>query len=256
MGIAGDRLVDARVLDTIARRRAERAASVPCGLLDENLCEDPGECPLVNDYDCPARIQSEKRAEAARQASAAAKAIEEAAIACGIPRRIWTLIGVGCEGTGLRDTVALRAVRGMTGTFLVLNGPTGTGKTVAACDEAWRQRGRVVKASRIARMSWYDEPRVDALMSAPLLVIDELGVECDDAKGVWRSRLDELCDHRYDAALRTIITTNLPESSVVPGERTLIGLVGARVLKRWQETGVIVSCTGADLRAQMRLEVG
>lgn len=249
MGIGDEERVEwSREIERIRRQRIERSRSVPCGLVDADRCEEPGTCALVHAGDCPLRIRLEAEHAERRRIAALADADRGTAAALGIPERVWGLLGIGCPAVPLADSTAMRAVRGMTGTFLVLTGETGTGKTVAACWAAWHRRGRVVKASRLARMSWYDEARVDAIIAAPMLVIDELGTECDDAKGVWRSRLDELCDARYDSRRPTIITSNLPETSSVPGTRTLSALVGARIWERWMEDGAVVLCVGERLR--------
>ncbi len=242
-------------IERVRDARMARAASVPCALTDAAHCTGPEDCPLGRAPDCPLRLEAEAVSVARRKRQVETEKAEAVAAAAGIPRRLWDRVGVGRDSDDLLDTDALRAVRAMRGTFLVLAGPTGTGKTVAAAWWAWKRRGRFVKASRIARMSWYDEARVDALLSAPALVVDELGTECDDGKGVWRSRIDELFDARYDAALPTVITTNLPEGTMVGGTRTLSGLVGSRIWKRWLETGAVVPCTGADLRATAGEEV-
>lgn len=247
-----ERVEWSREIERLRRYREERARSVPCGLRDADRCEDPGGCALVQAGDCPLRLRLEREAAARRRAEASARAVLDEATRLGIPERVWSLLGIGCQPVALVESTALLAVREMRGTFLVLVGPTGTGKTVAAAWWAWTRRGRVVKASRLARMSWYDEARVDALIGAPALVVDELGTECDDAKGVWRSRLDELCDARYDARRPTVITSNLPETSSVPGERTLSALVGARIWERWLEDGAVVRCVGENLRAVPR----
>jgi DNA replication protein DnaC len=125
-------------------------------------------------------------------------------------------------------------------TLLLLLGPPGTGKTTAA---AWlcRKLGRFVAAADMARMSAYAADGVASLEQGKLLVIDDIGVEYADAKGLFRSQLDAVVSSRFGDRRRTVLTGNigLPEWR----ER-----YGARLLDRAREDGVIVQIKGQSMR--------
>ncbi len=96
---------------------------------------------------------------------------------------------------------------------LVLSGPTGAGKTVAAGWLVAKLEGRMVTAHQISRMDKFSAEAMGPLEAASCLAIDDLGVEYLDPKGVYLSALDGLLNARYAALLRTVITTNLDGAS-------------------------------------------
>lgn len=105
--------------------------------------------------------------------------------------------------------------------WLLLAGPCGTGKThlaAAAANESIR--GRHVKSLFMIvpdlldylRETFnpksevtYDE-RFETIRSVPLLVLDDLGTE--NATSWAREKLYQIVNHRYNAQLPTVITTN------------------------------------------------
>ena len=93
---------------------------------------------------------------------------------------------------------------------LVLSGPAGCGKTVAAAWWAIRQSASpsFVRATTFAASSRYDRETRDAWFEAPALVLDDLGTEYLDAKGSFLVDLDELLDVFYGGAKPLLITTN------------------------------------------------
>lgn len=147
----------------------------------------------------------------------------------GIPRRVWPYI-LG-DKTPM-ETPALAAVRQFVEKkeeyLLVLAGPVGTGKTVAAAVATPRPMV-FVRAAALARMDWYDQAAIDALQDAHHLVIDDLGTEYLDAKGFLAAMVGDLLNVRYDEQRLTIMTTNATVEEWVDryGERTEDRLIEA-----------------------------
>ena len=80
-------------------------------------------------------------------------------------------------------------------------------------------------------------------MHAPVLVVDDLGSEYNDAKGFFSALLDEVIDCRYGAKLPTVITTNLDSSG-------FSARYGARVVDRIREAGRFINCGNTSLRGR------
>lgn len=96
--------------------------------------------------------------------------------------------------------------------FLVLAGGTGGGKTTAAAWIALKGQDAMpgfIRASELERRGRYDKDLRVWLPERTTLVIDDIGAEVLDGKGVFRSFLDEIVDTFYSARRRLIITTNL-----------------------------------------------
>jgi DNA replication protein DnaC len=145
------------------------------------------------------------------------------------------------EAGSLQDTPARASLRGL-GTFLVLSGGAGCGKTVAAAE--WllgKGHGLWLSASALARWKRYDEAEMRRLCDAPALVVDDLGTEYLDDKGNFLALFDELINERYEGARPTVFTTNLAVDAF--RER-----YGARIISRLAEVGRFVTVDGPDLR--------
>jgi hypothetical protein len=164
----------------------------------------------------------------------------------------------------LQVTVARAAVRGAKDICILLGG-AGVGKTVAATArvheeffavENWstydpanyetHPRFRVAmpvwtSAAGLARLDHFSDDAVKPFMWAPLLVIDDLGGEYQDAKGFFLSLLDELVDARYSRKLATIVTSNLDLAAFTTR-------YGVRIVDRIREAGRFVGCGNASLR--------
>lgn len=141
-------------------------------------------------------IESDRKAEAARRARDT-----------GVPPNSANLILFGSPD----QTDAMRALTKVKG-FVCLFGNTGVGKTVAAT--AWllalnAEGCLFVKAAALARWDRYDNAEMERLLTAPRLVIDDLGTEYQDAKGNFMAIFDELVDVRDTHGLPTVATTNL-----------------------------------------------
>lgn len=124
------------------------------------------------------------------------------------------------------------------GWSLVLSGSTGSGKSLAAA--AWlRQVGRDkppnqafkprwLYSSNLARTNIYSAEMLDHFCTVRELVIDDMGSEYMDVKGLLRSTLDNLVEQRCANMLKTIITTNLTpkEFRTRVGERASDRILG------------------------------
>lgn len=188
---------------------------------------------LGSDYHPRTAEQPPEDRRAAREAAWSAR---------GIPARLWPVLHDGAPDEPVgplapRPTPALDAASRFLsptdrGTFLVLSGPVGTGKTLAAAWTAAWNGGRFVKALELLRAGLYPQdpgfwPRLHA---ARFLVVDDLGVEPLDKGGFALSTLEALIDARYDSGRKTLITTNLTPADVK-------ARLGERVWRRLSESG-------------------
>jgi DNA replication protein DnaC len=98
---------------------------------------------------------------------------------------------------------------------------------------------RFIRATDLSRIIFKDEAR--EYESAPLVIVDDLGVEFLSASGAFQSFFDGLIDARYSNALRTIVTSNL-------GAPELEGRYGRRFVDRWRECGWVVELNGKSMR--------
>jgi DNA replication protein DnaC len=158
----------------------------------------------------------------------------------------------------LSDTGPLRHAREFLdgdSVSLVVGGPRGCGKTVAASWAVsqgvapllgWQGCGAplFVDVSRLARVSRYSNDEMDELENASLLAIDDLGMEYNDAKGAFLATLDGLFNARYSNCRRTLITTNLTASRF--RER-----YGERIADRIRESGRFVEIAGESMRGRV-----
>jgi DNA replication protein DnaC len=132
------------------------------------------------------------------------------------------------KSDAFRRTAAVEALA-KAAVLTVLSGGTGTGKTTAAAwwiyswvnepgnwgdvsewGSAPKPRGSVVfvTAAKLARWARYNDDKMDAILRASRLVIDDLGAEFLDAKGAYASLLDEVINERYAHRRPTVLTTN------------------------------------------------
>lgn len=130
--------------------------------------------------------------------------------------------------------------------IVVLAGPKGTGKTLAAvwlaiyCDAL--AKPAFVTAHQLARLARIDEKREDLHDAATeeMLIVDDLGAERTDARAMT-AEVDELVDLFYQGSGMLLVTTNL----TAPQFRKRYGV---RVVDRLAERGVWIQCTGPSLR--------
>jgi IstB-like ATP binding protein len=127
---------------------------------------------------------------------------------------------------------------------IVLAGPVGTGKTVAA---AWWAIGarvafRFVRAAELVRVGRFDA-RWETWLGARALCLDDLGAEYADAKGSFASDMDLLVDTFYADARPMIITTNLDAAAF--RER-----YGERVHDRIRDCATWANVDGTTMRGR------
>lgn len=133
--------------------------------------------------------------------------------------------------------------------WLVLMGPSGIGKSVAAGYGLHRQmragsRCRWQNAASLVREvgSTFDhdaQRRMEQVKHTECLVLDDVGAEhrSDFSAGL----LFEVCQHRHEESLRTIITTNLSIED-------LRARVGSRLYDRIRSAGVFAVGDGRSMR--------
>lgn len=147
--------------------------------------------------------------------------------------------------------------------ILVLSGAVGSGKTIAAvtwlyawvmdkrnwhvADAGPQPVGRClfVTAPQLQRAPRFDVRWVERLTRATRLVVDDLGAEYVDDKGVFTSLVQEVVNERHARRRATLITTNLaaPEFKARYGER---------VADRIRERGRFVVVGSKSLRGAKR----
>lgn len=133
---------------------------------------------------------------------------------------------------------------------MLLCGPPGTGKTVAAAWALAARPGRYVELERLCqlRRERYGDPGETywRCLQAEMLVVDELGAEEDRARGV--ATLHEVIDRRQRCPRRTMLLGNLDASQ-------LRARYDERTLDRLREVAVIRAVTGTSMRPRARKEV-
>jgi len=127
--------------------------------------------------------------------------------------------------------------------ILVLCGGTGCGKTVAAASCIADEGGLAVSAGKLCELrrsrSWDDMAAWERLETARFILIDDVGATSDkDLPSV----LHEIIDKRQ-RVYRTIITSNMTADD-------FRAFVDPRTASRLRESGVIVECSGGDLRGE------
>ena len=146
----------------------------------------------------------------------------------------------------LTETKALSAVTSVLGArairWLVLAGPPGTGKTMAALHALSVRNGLFATSGDLARPRPLDEAKgwtIENARKAELLVIDDLGIEPRTEYAA--AQVEEVvCGREYTGL--TIITTNLASDKIA-------ATYGARVSSRLTgKLGLWASCTGKDER--------
>jgi DNA replication protein DnaC len=130
--------------------------------------------------------------------------------------------------------------------ILVLSGPAGCGKTVAATWWAWNRASYVsfVRSTTFASSSRYNNETRDSWFAAPAFVLDDLGTEYADSKGNYQVDLDELVDVFYGDRKPLIITTNCTLGDFK-------NRYGSRIADRIRECGSWFSISSESLRRKL-----
>jgi len=146
----------------------------------------------------------------------------------------------GHAGSVDAATAAERFVSDPSLQLLVIGGPTGRGKTVAATwiaatlDACWWVSA---KDARVGD-AW-SQARARA-MKAAHLIVDDLGLESSE----WAAKeVGSLIESRFDRGRRTVATTNVPPAMISK-------VYGDRFASRMNQpvAGLYVVCGGTDLR--------
>ncbi len=137
--------------------------------------------------------------------------------------------------------------------FVVLAGDVGVGKSMAAacwlrqmrsihgpCGMQWRHAHQL---ARIAGYGHEDEQKL--LEQCNFLVLDDLGVEFNDAKGFLAATIDSLVYQRHGNRRHTVCTTNLALDD-------FRARYGPRVTDRLKQVGVFLEIAGQSLRTALR----
>lgn len=149
------------------------------------------------------------------------------------------------------------------GVGFCLYGQCGTGKTMLACAILQELLGKVqgkyvamwnvLRAVRKADAFKAETAEYDALTSAPLLVIDEIGVQVGTS--VEESQLMSVLDVRYSKHLPTIYVTNLlPDVKPDTQEsnpNTLKAKLGERIFNRIYGSSVFLYFKGESQRKRI-----
>lgn len=134
--------------------------------------------------------------------------------ACGCPPK---RVDEALANAYRADAPAVLALRGFpeneeTGGVRVLSGGVGTGKTVAAVRWLFERGGArplFLRAKALEAAGSFDKELRAQWAQCSAMVLDDLGVEYADERGVFLSNLDEVLDHFAGSRSPLVITTNL-----------------------------------------------
>lgn len=174
-------------------------------------------------------------------------------------QRVAALKKAGCGQRNIdalrrgKDTLAIRSAEDwLKGdeTFLLLCGPPGVGKSVAATYVLWlhlqtktsfiKERIGYVRAVDIAQWQLFataSADKLDRLKRLEVLVIDNLGSEV--TSDVFRQIMFDIIDARYSEGLKTVLTTNLPLSKE-GNKENFASAYGTRIAHRIKSAGTVV----------------
>jgi len=195
---------------------------------------------------------------------------------CGVPDRAAGILVAGADvDPDFRGTVlAVREWMERGGSFLLLHGVSGGGKSVAAATVflaaretlGWTENGgrrgvtrydstacAFMPVTDLSRESYFDNDARDLislLKKRRLLVLDDMGAEMMSAG--YLATLDDIIRVRAeDPRARTVLTSNVsakrdpkaPEKVSLFEER-----YGARIARRIRDSGAVVACEGKSMR--------
>lgn len=147
--------------------------------------------------------------------------------------RLWYL-----TAKGKRDSKDGRPMR-----FLVLLGPPGRGKTVAACAVLAETGGYYISAPELHRLAtsrhFVQRNRIDEMHVGSTVVVDDLGTE--DADASMEACVWDMVNARQTAGKLTVLTGNMNRAEFEQR-------YGERATRRIEHQGAIVEIDDADLR--------
>jgi hypothetical protein len=134
---------------------------------------------------------------------------------------------------------------------LVLYGSTGRGKSHAAVAAGYAAAAAGVHVRFTSQLDYLQALRPGGVddpagfrrrhTEAGLLILDDLGAECEDASQFVRQEVCALLDARLRAGRRQIVTTNLEAPA-------LAGTFGDRIVSRLRDRAVVLKIRGGDRR--------
>jgi len=154
--------------------------------------------------------------------------------ACGVPRRFLDVL----YGE-MKDTEAIKVARKHAkdvarGACLVLSGPVGVGKTVAAVRLLrWLYQRRICGLFRGA--AEVSRENISKLADVPALILDDFGQER------FSQDTEYLLELRHARVMPTVITTNLTLDAVKRA-------YGERLVDRFREWAIFYELKGTSLR--------
>lgn len=148
-----------------------------------------------------------------------------------------------------RDLKALEIVKEFidhkTQWVLVLSGGVGIGKSGSACWALGQHDGGMFfKASKLLNYAFEQKDVLERIASASVVVCDDFGTKCQDEKGFFLEKFNDLVDDLYGNGAKLIITCNL-------AKETFAKLAGERVIDRIREQGRFVMLEGESIRREI-----
>jgi DNA replication protein DnaC len=149
----------------------------------------------------------------------------------------------------LEETDAFVAVRKWVESdeaILLLIGGVGTGKSMAAAWAVYQAPpgSRWITSWELQTVDIY-KGEFETIKQAPVLAIDDLGIEYGDNKGYFASNVDGLLSYRIAYGHKTVITANFSKGEIATR-------LGARISDRIRESGSVVAFGSESLRGKLK----
>lgn len=225
-------------LGAIGERMIARFASLPChgevARISECSTEREAECEWNQSPSCPKRIADHDRLLAEVR-------WREHLVASDVPT---ALLDVAIRPQPTHATTLIDSFIASDMRVQVLSGGVGVGKSVAAAYAIRRVgMGRWVSAREFSRLGHDAAEKILPYRRTKLLVLDDLGLEHDDAGGWAVGNIQALIVERFDDAKLTVMTTNLDAE-------TFKKRYGERVVDRIRGGGRFSKVPGDSMRVK------
>lgn len=231
-----------------ARAAVERSEAAMTRALVEDIYAQAMEQTGLSRDEINRLAEQYAREEAARPALQPTRPSRAMVAARGVPERhlrsVYDREPVECDSLAF-----VRAFAGSERHFLVLSGGPGVRKSGSSAWALIEHGGLFLPADEVVAIAgarsedqaerWRDAKRLD------LLVVDDLGTEYHDRAGWFRTVFERLLFARYDACVKTIITTRLDAVD-------FRAAVGIPVSDRITEAGEFAEIGGASVRGGAR----